>query len=161
MPRVTSCDTSVRRTLAQHACVTVAIRRQPGPVILDRPAWCPPRHRHGGRHVASSAAGVLRHRWGDPGGGGGGQRRSVDIFEIKLAFVAATRECSRPAQPAPSEASRPRFDVDGSGDIDGEELGAVAAELGMAMSAAEVRRRWRQHPPPSPWRRRRPLPLTA
>ena len=89
--------------------------------------------------MASSAAGVLRHRWGDLGGGGGGQRRSVDIFEIKLAFVAATRECSRPAQPAPSEASRPRFDVDGSGDIDGEELGAVAAELGMAMSAAEVR----------------------
>lgn len=64
--------------------------------------------------------------------------------------MAATRECSRPAQPAPSEASRPRFDVDGSGDIDGEELGAVAAELGMAMSAAEVRRRWRQHPPPPP-----------
>ena len=31
------------------------------------------------------------------------------------------------------------FDVDGSGDIDGEELGAVATELGMAMSAAEVR----------------------
>ena len=97
--------------------------------------------------MASSAAGVLRHRWGDPGGGGGGQRRSVDIFEIKLAFVAATRECSRPAQPAPSEASRPRFDVDGSGDIDGEELGAVAAELGMAMSTVEVRRRWRQHAP--------------
>ena len=40
--------------------------------------------------------------------------------------MAATRECSRPAQPAPSEASRPRFDVDGSGDIDGEELGRVA-----------------------------------
>ena len=59
--------------------------------------------------------------------------------------MAATRECSRPAQPAPSEASRPRFDVDGSGDIDGEELGAVAAELGMAMSTAEMRRRWRQH----------------
>ena len=59
-----------------------------------------------------------------------GEGGSVDIFEIKLAFVAATRECSRPAQPAPSEASRPRFDVDGSGDIDGEELGAVAAELG-------------------------------
>ena len=38
--------------------------------------------------------------------------------------------------------------MDGSGDIDGEELGAVAAELGMAMSAAEVRRRWRQHPTP-------------
>ena len=56
--------------------------------------------------MASSAAGVLRHRWGDPGGGGGGQRRSVDIFEIKLAFVVATRECSRPAQLAPSEASR-------------------------------------------------------
>ena len=74
-----------------------------------------------------------------------GEGGSVDIFEIKLAFVAATRECSRPAQPAPSEASRPRFDVDGSGDIDGEELGAVAAELGMAMSAAEVRHRWRQH----------------
>ena len=91
-----------------------------------------------------------------------GEGGSVDIFEIKLAFVVATRECSRPAQPAPSEASRPRFDVDGSGDIDGEELGAVAAELGMAMSTAEVRRRWRQHaspPPPSP--RRHPLPLTA
>ena len=79
-----------------------------------------------------------------------GEGGSVDIFEIKLAFVAATRECSRPAQPAPSEASRPRFDVDGSGDIDGEELGAVAAELGMAMSAAEVRRRWRQHASPPP-----------
>ena len=79
--------------------------------------------------MASSAAGVLRHRWGDPGGGGGGQRRSVDIFEIKLAFVAATRECSRPAQPAPSEASMPRFDVDGSGEIKKEEMVKVLIML--------------------------------
>ena len=36
-----------------------------------------------------------------------GKGGSVDTFEIELAFVAATRECARPAQPAPSEASRP------------------------------------------------------
>ena len=36
-----------------------------------------------------------------------GEGGSVDIFEIQLAFVAATRECARPAQSAPSQASRP------------------------------------------------------
>ena len=53
--------------------------------------------------------------------------------------MAATRECSRPAQPAPSEASRPRFDVDGSGRITHTELRGGMVKMGFCCAEAEAR----------------------
>jgi hypothetical protein len=73
------------------------IRRQPGPVILDRPAWCPPRHGHGERHVASSAAGVIRNLRGDPGCGGGENKFALEfyyedsnVYNFKIAALVLT-----------------------------------------------------------------------
>ena len=52
--------------------------------------------------------------------------------------AAAASPKEQAALKAQIQAAFTLFDVDGSGDIDGEELGAVASELGMEMSAAEV-----------------------
>ena len=73
------------------------IRRQPGPVILDRPAWCPPRNRHGERHVDSSDAGVIQNRRGDPGCGGDETKFTLEfyykdsnVYNFKIAALVLT-----------------------------------------------------------------------